>query len=238
MLAALVSQTTGCIITSDDDPDDFATINADWSFHTVNASGQLSPPNSCPTGFSTVALHNQEVDANLRPIDSPIVDLFDCVDMRNFSDPLPPGVYETFLSVTTDGGAALYADTLTAIVDVTLSDKTFSADIIDNGGYFKVAWDLREDGTNAPLECRDIVGIDGVEILSTLAGTQEAVTDIFDCELGVDFSAAVMEGTYTVSIDALNTSGAAIGQGKVLTNQVMRDRNQVTDLGTVVLLVP
>ena len=238
MLAALVSQTTGCIITSDDDPEDFATINADWSFHTVNPSGQLSPPNACPPGFDTVELHQQEIDASDRPIGQEIVDVFDCVDMRNFSDPLPPGVYETFISITSDVGGTIYADTLAAAVDVRTTDATFSADIVDNGGYFKVAWDLRRQGTNAALDCRDVAGLDGIEIASTLSGTTQAVTDIFDCEVGVDYSAPVMEGTYVIKMEALNTAGQAIGAGQTLNNKVMRNRNQVTDLGLVTLQIP
>lgn len=232
LFAALASQTTGCVPVED------ATIDAEWSFRTVNPNGQLSPPNSCPPGFNTVELHNQEVDAGLFPIGPEVVELFDCIDMGNFSDPLPPGLYETFLSVTSDGGGSVYAESIPEIIDVTVSDQLYSTDIIDNGGYFKVAWDLREEGTNAPLDCADIAGIGGVEISSTIAGAQDGVTDIFDCEIGADFSAPVMEGTYVVTVEALDTAKLAIGQGALLNNRVMRDRNQVTDLGTVTLLVP
>ena len=236
-LAALVSQTTGCIITSDD-PDDFATITADWSFRSVNAAGSLSPENNCPAGFPTVALHSQELDGNDRPVGPEVVDLFDCIDGRNFSDELLPGVYETFIRVTSDSGLNLYAESLPEIVDVRVNDVTIDPLIVDNGGYFAVAWDLREEGTNAPLECRDVAGIDGVEIASTLSGTTQAVTDIFDCEVGSSFSAPVMEGNYVISMAVLNTAGNAIGQPETLNNKVMRDRNQVTDLGVVMLQVP
>jgi len=113
LLAALVSQTTGCIITSDDGDDvvdDFATIDAEWSFHEVDASGRPVVTNGCPTGYDTVALHNQQFDpASGRDIGTEVVDLFDCVDTKNFSDELVPGVYETFLSVTSPGGASIYA---------------------------------------------------------------------------------------------------------------------------------
>jgi hypothetical protein len=237
LLAALASQTTGCVITSSDDAE-FATINAEWSFRSVNPSGQLSPPNNCPTDFGTVELHSQLVDANLLPLGSEDLDLFDCVDMRHISAELEPGVYETFIRVASAGGSSVYAESLSEIVDVTISDKTFSTDIIDNGGYFKVAWDLREQGTNAPLDCADVAGIDGVEISSTIAGTQDGVTTIFDCEVGADFSAPVMAGTYVVTLEALDTAEQPIGQGALLNNKVMRDHNHVADLGTVTLLVP
>jgi hypothetical protein len=232
LFGVIVSQTTGCVITSDPDQ---ATINAEWTFHNVNGSGSLSPNNPCPAGFNTVALHNVEVDLDDRPIGPEVIDLFDCVDGRNFSDPLPPGVYQTFLSVTSGSGGTVYADSLAAIVDVTASDKTFTAQIIDNGGYFKIAWDLRDAVSNAPLDCVDIPDIDGVEIASTLAGTTQAVTDIFDCENLVDFSAAIQEGTYVVSVAALDRAGAALGQPRTLPDEDIFNRNEVTDLGLVAL---
>jgi hypothetical protein len=147
-------------------------------------------------------------------------------------------VYETFIRVTSDSGLNLYAESLPEIVDVRVNDVTTDPRIVDNGGYFAVAWDLREQGTNAPLECRDVTGIDGIEIASTLSGTTQAVTDIFDCEVGSSFSAPVMEGQYVISVDVLDTAEMPIGQGVVLNNKVMRDRNQVTDLGVLTLQVP
>lgn len=242
LLAALVSQTTGCIITSDDDPEDFATISADWSFHTVNPTGTLSPENNCPAGFPTVALHSQELDLNDRPIGSPIVDLFDCVDGRHDSAPLDPGVYETFISVTSTGGGSIYADSLTAIVDVTRDDVTFASQIVDNGGYFKIGWDVREQGTNAALTCAQVNPGEGVGITATLASnTAIFVADDFDCEDGEEFStftAAVAEGTYDVAIEPINSAGASVGPSVVLQDKIMRDRNQVTDLGVVMLQFP
>jgi hypothetical protein len=234
-LAALVSQTTGCIITSDD-PDDFATITADWSFRTVNVAGSLSPENNCPAGFPTVALHSQELDGSNRPVGPEVVDLFDCIDGRNFSDELLPGVYETFIRVTSDSGLNLYAESLPEIVDVRVNDVTIDPLIVDNGGYFAVAWDLRTL-QNAPLDCRDIAGLDGIEIASTFSGTSEGVTDIFDCEVGSAFSAPVMEGTYVISVAALDTAKEQISEDLVLNNKVMRDRNQVTDLGVLTIQV-
>jgi hypothetical protein len=241
LLAAFVSQTTGCIITSDDDDDDFATINADWSFHTVSPNGDLSPPNSCPNGFGTVALHNQLLDASGRPLGAKVIDLFDCVAMRDFSDPLEPGEYETFISVTSGGGGAVYADSLAALVDVTSSDKTFSAQIVDNGGYFKIGWDLRDMTSLAPLNCADVTRQDGIEINTTLAGASSGTTDQFDCTRGFDFTDAVMKGTYVVQVNAFmdaSPNDVLVGEVVTLNNKVMLDRNQVTDLGTVMLKVP
>ena len=240
LLAVLATQTTGCIISSGDD--EFATINAEWSFHTVNPTGAVSPPNSCPAGFNTVALHNQLVDASFRPIGPEVIDLFDCIDMRNFTDELEPGVYETFLSVTSGSGGTIYADSLIETIDVTDADDTFRTQIIDNGGYFKLGWDLREQGTNAPLACSQLRAGDGVGLTATLtSNTAIFVADDFDCEDGEEFftfTAPVAKGTYDVAIEPVDSAGASIGPSVVLDDKVMGDRNAVTELGVVTLLFP
>jgi len=233
MLAAIVSQTTGCIISSDDDPFEDAFITADWSFRNIGTNTTTG----CPAGFGTVALHNQEIDIDDRPIGLPIIDLFDCIDQRHESAPLDPVVYETWIEVTSGGGALLYAESLSQIIDVTLDDKTFNTEILNDGGYFQVAWNLRGRQTNAPLQCRDVANLDGVEIISTVTGgTQFAVTK-FDCESGLDISDGLLQGSYTVSIDAFETGGGALGPPVNLANRIVDDRNDVTDLGTVNLLI-
>lgn len=241
LLAALASQTTGCIITSDDS-EDFATITAEWSFHSVNPTGALSPENPCPAAYPAVALHTTEVDSTFRLIPgTETVDVFDCDVHRDFSDPLLPGVYQASLSVTSDGGSLVYADTIPVIVDVTASDKSFTAKVVDNGGYFKVGWDLRDITTGAALTCRDVSRLDGVEINTTLVNATSGTTDQFDCERGFDFTRAVMTGTYTVDVNAFEDQlpeDVLVGEPATLTNKVVFDRNKVTDLGIVTLRVP
>lgn len=243
LLAALVSQTTGCIITSDDDGSaDFATIDAAWSFHNVNPDGtSLSPANPCPTGVDTVTLHSQEVDTAGLPIGKEVQDVFTCSDMRHSSAPLPPAVYETWISVSGPGG--VYATSISAIVDVTTSDKTFAAEIVENGGYFEIAWDLKSQSTAAPLACRDLIaGKDRIGITATLVtNTSIFVADNFDCELGEvfsTFSSAVAKGTYDVAIEPIDSAGASIGPSVVLQDKVVGDRNSITNLGVVTLAFP
>ena len=242
LLAALASQTTGCIITSDDTEEDFATITADWSFHNVSPTGLLSPENPCPDGFSAVALHTQEVDSTLRLIPgTATVDVFDCSRGSDFTDALVPAVYEAYLSVTSPGGASLYADTIPVIVDVTVSDKNFSAKIVQNGGYGKFGWDLIDMSTNALLSCADATRVDGIEINTTLVNSTSGTTDQFDCADHVAYTDAVMAGTYTVQVNAVmdaTPDPIAIGEIKTLPNVVVGDRNKVTNLGVLQLRVP
>jgi hypothetical protein len=233
LLAAIATQATGCIITTeDDDPGEAAFITADWTFRNIATQSNTG----CPAGFGTVALHNQEVDLDNRPIPgTEVIDLFDCIDGRHESAPLDPVVYETWLEVTSSGGASVYAESLSAIVDVTQVDKTFSATILNDGGYFQVAWDLRGATTNNPLQCRDVANLDGVEIISTVTGGTQAVVDKFDCENGIDISGGLLQGSYTVSVDAFDDAAGALGPPVNLTNRTIKDRNGVTDLGRVTL---
>ena len=238
-LAALASQTTGCIITSDDG--DYATMNAEWTFRSVNPQGDVSPPNLCPSGFLTVALHNQEIDSTGRPIGDEIIDVFDCDVGRDFTDELPPALYETTLLVTSDSGGQVYAESLPQTLDVTIADKTFKTDIIDNGGYFKLSWDLQKTATAAPITCSSLAATDGVGVTATLtSNTAIFVPDDFDCVDGEQFSvftAPLAKGTYTVAVQPINGASQSIGQTTTLANKTINDRNDVTDLGILVLKV-
>jgi len=231
LLAALA---TGCIITSSDDSGDLATINAQWSFHTVNQKGDLSPPNNCPSGYGTVTLHSQEIDASGRAIGPEFQDVFDCIDMQHLSAELEPGVYRSFLEVTAGRGGSLYADTIPAEVDVTVSDKTYTAQIVDNGGYFKAAWDLRNAQTSAPVGCS---GLGGVEISATITGSATSIFDTYNCTDGFAITDPLIEGTYLVQVTALNSADQKIVT-KDIPTQTIRDRNEVTDLGMVQLALP
>src|SRR5262245_1995542 len=113
LLFFVATQATGCIITSDggDDDGDFALVSATWAFKTVGGATL-----SCPAGFPTVALYNQRVDAENRPIGAPFIELFNCELFRGTSAELPPDVYQTWIRVTTDGGGGVYAESTSAIV--------------------------------------------------------------------------------------------------------------------------
>lgn len=231
LLIGVASQATGCIMSDEED----AVITAEWSFRELATNSNLS----CPDGFNTVALYNQPVDLDNRPVGQPIIDLFDCSDFRHDSAPLPPDVYRTWISVTSGSGGSVYADSLSAYVDVVDNDKTFNAMIADDGGYFAFDWDLRDAATNQPLTCGSDPELDGIEILSTLTGPDTLKVDQFNCNDGYGVTAALIEGTYQLAIDAFRDGNPdmAIGPATEVTNQVIRAPNKVTDLGTVVVKI-
>lgn len=233
-LALIASQATGCIISSDDAPED-AFVTAQWSFRNVASQANTG----CPAGFATVALYNQEVDSNDRPIAGipPEIDLFDCIDGSGTTGAIPAVAYETWYEVTNGDGGALYGQSLAAIVDVTIEDKTFSASILNDGGYFSLSWILRGDTSARTLNCSEIPNIDGVEIVTTLTSGGAAVVDKFDCGAAFEISGGLLQGSYTVSVDAFQdgAGGGALGEPVTLTNRTIADRNDVTDLGTITL---
>ena len=230
LLFAVATQATGCIITSDDDAD-LATITADWSIKTTAGSNA-----TCPPGFNTVALYNQLLDSSNRPLGSPVIDLFDCAAFHGISDPLDPGVYQSWIEVTSGGGGTVYAQSTSAIVDVTVADKTFGAVILTDGGYFEIDWDLRGKVSNQALQCSQVSGISAVEVLSTINGPGQSVTDKFNCEDHHGITAGMLQGSYTVAVQALMGNGS-LGAAPELLDKTVASPNKVTDLGNVIIAI-
>lgn len=225
LFALAASQLVACVAS-----DDFATVNAEWQFLNFPQT-----ETSCPPGYPTMAHYNLEVDPiSYAPIGQPIIDLYDCDTGANFTDTLPPAVYQSWLESTTDSGQGVYAQSTSAIVDVRTQDQTLSVAIFNDAGYFQFGWQLVDAATAAPISCAQ-AGADGVEIISTISGTTDAVTDQFDCEQGAAITAALLEGTYNVSIDAFQDGAGALGAPFNLDNRVIQAPNKVTDLGDIQL---
>lgn len=231
-LALVVTQAAGCVVHDDgyyEEPYyEDATITGEWSFHNIATDSRTG----CPQGFGTVRMISQPVDNRLSPIGEPYIDLFDCIDGRHTSALLPPDIYQVWLEVTTDNNNQLYAQSTSKIVDVIERDAVFSAQILNDGGYFLLDWQLRGSSSNQTLSC---AGVDSVEILSTLSGSTQAVGDKFRCGDGSGLTAGLLNGSYTLSVAALDASNKSLGTAPAQTNKAIRDRNQVTDLGLITI---
>jgi hypothetical protein len=228
LIALAASQAAGCIITSGDDTGD-AFISATWQIRSEAQNIEVG----CPPGFDTAALYNQPVDANGNNAGPVIVDLFDCAAKAGTSAPLPPTTYLTWIEITDHNNTNVYAKSLSAYVDVTVSDKTFNAQILDDGGYFQLSWDLIGAQTNAPLSCASAGVTGGIEAVATeVANPNNFASDIYDCEDHTGITAGYTAGTYTIRVDAFTTGNQTLG-GVDLTNKTILDRNRVTDLGTI-----
>ena len=233
LIALAASQSAGCIIESGDDTED-ARISATWQLRS-EANNTTAP---CPPGYTTAALYNQPVDANGNNTGPVIIDLFDCAAGSGTSAPLPPTLYLTWVEIADDNNTNVFAQSLSAYVDVTVSDKTFNTQILVDGGYFQVAWNLRGEQTNANLTCSAGGVTDGIEMIGTLISNPSySNSDIFDCEDQSGITAGYLQGSYTMTLQPLGPNENPIGPTSTLNNKVITDRNQVTNLGTVDVLI-
>ena len=235
LTAAVISQAAGCIITSDDSGSD-AFITANWSVQSL-ATGASSPCPADPT-YDTAALYSQEVDANGNNIGQPIIDLFNCDVGHGTSAPLPPSTYYSWIVIANHDNTDQFATSTEAAVDLTVADKSFTATLLEDGGYFQVAWNLTDAASGAPLLCADLVDIGGVEAISTDVSTPtNSASDIFPCEDHFGITGGFLSGTYTVHVDALDTGNPpqSIGDAQDLLNKPIQAPNLVTDLGTVTI---
>ena len=232
LIALAASQAAGCIITSGDDTGDDAFVSATWQIRSEATNSETT----CPPTFDTAALYNQPVDSagnNAGPV---IIDLFNCSAKAGTSAPLPATTYLTWVEITNTNNTSVYAKSLSAYVDVTVSDKTFNTQILVDGGYFQLAWNLQGASTNAPLTCAQANAAGGVELVGTdVSNANNSNSDMFDCEDQRGITAGYTEGAYTLSVAALNASDQSIGTAPALTNKVIQDANRVTDLGTVTI---
>jgi cysteine-rich repeat protein len=204
-------------------------ITASWSIKTVaGVSG------ACPTGYDTAAVYTQPMTAAGAPVGTPYVDLFDCAPKIGTIAPVPPGLYLSWVEIVNNAGTQVYAKSLSTPIDTTTGDQQFAVMIYTDGGYFQFAWSLVGATSNSALTCMQAGATGGVELVGTdIANSSNAASDQYDCENGSGVSDAYLQGTYTVSIKALNGSDQAIGAAPNLTNRVIQGPNHVTDLGTV-----
>jgi hypothetical protein len=209
-----------------------AHITGNWAIKNV-AGGAFA----CPTGYDTAAIVSQEVDANGNNVGAPITDLFNCADGHGVTAGLYPTTYKVWIQITDTTGAQIYAQSLAAYVDLTVADKTFTADIFDDGGYFSLAWSLVAKSNNAATTCAAAASAT-VDVAGTLSGPAGTLTDFrFPCTDNGGITAVFAAGTYTVSVAAEDTSAShlSVGTAPAITNSVIKPQNQVTSLGTVVI---
>jgi hypothetical protein len=229
LFALIASAAAGCIIQDNTGYED-ATITAKWSF--LNLANETVT--GCPIGFNTVRLVSQPIDRDFQAVGEPFIDLFDCVDGRHPSALLPPDIYQVWVEVTNNRETELYAQSTSTIIDVIERDATFEATILNDGGYFLFDWALLGETSNARLSCGE-AGTGTVSILTTLNGTTEGHDELFECGSGSGLTSGRLNGSYTISVAALDANDRSIGTAPALTNKAILDRNRVTDLGVVTI---
>ena len=104
----------------------------------------------------------------------------------------------------------------------------------DDGGRFAATWTLESGG--AAISCAD-VDSGGVEILSTLSGTTQGVSDTFSCENMAGTTGILPLGGYTVIVSVLDQNDAALGSS-MPRNASLTDPGVDEDLGNFVFDFP
>jgi hypothetical protein len=238
LITTLAAQAAGCVIhTTDRDGSggggntDVAAISARWALRNM-ADGATT---ACPAGFDTVQLFAQAVDEGGNPIGDPAVDLFDCDTRSGESTGLVPDVYQVWIEVRSRDLATLFAQSLSQVIDVRRLDQTFSTDILNDGGYFQLSWDLVARTTNRPLECSQIAGLGTIKALSTsVTDARFAYVDQLVCEDHAAVTGGLLQGSYTVAIDAM-VGDMSVGKAVTLTNKPIKGQSSITDLGLITI---
>jgi hypothetical protein len=225
---------SGCIIESGDScPVESGNVTANWTIR-HEASGTSV---SCPAGYTTAALYTQpaNADGTLVAGSQPTIDLFDC-DCNSGTTNLAPGLYLAWIEIANDNNTAKFAQSASAFLDLTNGGPvSFNAQIIEDGGYFMLKWDLVGKQSNQFLSCAQAGAAGGVSVIGTeINNATNSAEDQFDCEDQQGITAGYVQGNYTVAVTALNASDASIGETQTKTATI-GDRNSFTDLGKVTI---
>jgi hypothetical protein len=222
VVAAMAMQSTACIIDGGSDDDNRIAVVWNYKVNEITRSG-------CPAGAAGVDLVIKSVNSGITntfeyPCSEPVLEEY-----------VPDDDYQIWVELVTPAGQ-LYAKSLSLVDAVYGVDKDITFDIHEDRGFFYVQWGFRGEVSNANLTCSSVAGLDAVSILATPVGTGAMVESDMDCAPGEGVSRALPPSLYTVDLDAINkNSGASFGSAEVLTNQPIDDRNQVTDLNTIII---
>jgi hypothetical protein len=230
VLGALIAaaSATGC---SSSTPTD-AVITARWSF-THFADGTAR---NCPSGFPTATVVSQPWDPVSNALfGAPILDKFNCSDMRGTTDPLD-GIFLVWVQIESDDRQRVYAKSEQTYIDTADGDATIDLALLDDAGFFFLTWDLVDATSQAPLTCKQagITSTGAIETIATIAGSTFMLTDQFRCEHGFGTTDPLLAGTYTVSVEAVQDN-LSLGNAPELTNKRITAPNGLTDLGHVVI---
>lgn len=223
-VGAMAFQSVGCIIESDDDdpPLDGNRIAVTWNY---KINGVTQP--GCPAGANGVDLLIKNQDTGRK----------DVYEYR-CSDPVlieyvPDGTYQIWVELMS--GRTTYAQSVSLIDTLVGVDKDITVDIHEDKGFFFTRWTLKNEAQTQTLACNQVPNLFKISLLATKVGTSQRTDSLMDCGPGFGFSVAMNTGLYTLSLDAINAQNQALGTAGIATNKPIQDRNQITDLGTVVI---
>lgn len=230
--ALLVAAASSAACTSSSGSD--VTVTAQWSFKHI-ADGS---PRSCPVGFGMAQITAQPIDPDTVAANGGLITttLFNCNDMQGVIV-VPDGSYLMSVDIADATGTQFYTQKPEEVRIDTATDKAFSVEILDDGGYFFFTWGLIDAASKAPMTCAQagVTSAGSVEVISTsVANKSFFKDDKFTCEDHYGTTDGLPAGQYTVSVDA-EQNNAALGAAVNFTDTITAP-NGTTDLGHI--LVP
>jgi hypothetical protein len=233
VLGALFAVTASVGCTTDDDPPlgTASVVTVGWTFKNLESMSARS----CPSGFSVAEVVSQATDpTTYLPTGTVYHDTYDCSD--GVGDVVLPDedTYIVWVEIKSSSGAP-YATSEEFYVDTLDPSDTLRRDteILDDGGYFTLTWDLKDAVTSAPLSC-NAAQADDIHVLTTMTSSGGGFDDVFDCGDHFATTPGLLAGDYTVAITA-EDNGGPLGDQVLITNKRITAPNGLTPLGHVVL---
>ncbi len=227
LLLGGLSQATGCIISSGDDPVGYFDIT--WSLSSANNEG---------CGDAVTARVTSQDSTGFE-----FVDLFDCVAGGGTSAPLPLDNYTVWVDLL-DVNDALYAQSAAAATSIDIEGETVGVvfPITTDAGYMALSWTLEDDASGAALTCAE-VGVSSVSVLATVVGGAATfVDDVFPCDMNSNscdgtscVTGEIDLGSHTVVVSVLDSSDLSLGESQPRTVDFTFG-NQLEDLGNFTFL--
>jgi hypothetical protein len=221
---AAIASLAGCGGSSD------AVVTMHWSFvHLADGAAR-----SCPTGFGTASIVSQSTDPVTHlGVGTTIVDKFDCAAGRG-TITLPDDTYIVWVQIENSDGSSVYAKSAESYVDTLDGDQSIDVQILDDGGYFFLTWDLVRESTGAALSCRDagVTANGAVDVLTKLVTSSSVTTDKFTCEDHFGTTAPLLSGDYDVTVEASNNG--ILGIADPIAAKI-KAPNGLTYLGDIVI---
>jgi hypothetical protein len=210
------------------------TVDVNWKFTQLSDNSVLG----CPSGFDTATIISQATDDSTHLGSGRMfTDLFNC-SAGHGTIVLPDDTYLIWVQIENSSGSSLYAQSQETFYDTLVDTKPVDAEIIDDGGFFFLTWDLVRAGTQAPLSCASaaVPASGGVRTVATLSSNMSTHTDdLFTCEDHYGTSAPLIAGNYVIAVnaEAANDSGALGDSTSV--NATIKAPSRLTDLGHILI---
>jgi hypothetical protein len=210
-------------------------VDVNWKFTQLSNNTTLG----CPTGFDTATIMSQATsDTTHLGAGQTFTDLFPC-STGHGTIALPDDSYLIWVQIENSSGSSLYAQSQETFYDTAIDTKPVEAEIIDDGGYFFLTWDLERAATGASLSCASapVPSGGGVRTVATsMANNTTSTDDIFTCEDHYGVSDPLIAGQYVIAVAAEDAAKQALGDSTSV-NATIHAPSGLTDLGHLTLKI-